>query len=71
MKHVYIPVMMEGKKVGTAHIEAGRLLVSVNDNSIKNLLWGDQLLTNVSIEIPGRGSLTIHPDNESEGNTNG
>ena len=71
MKHTYIPVMLEGKRVGSAHIEADRLMVSVTDGNIKKLLWGDQLLTNVSVHIPGKGELTIQPNNESEGNSNG
>ena len=70
MKHAYIPVMLEGKRVGSAYIDADRLLVSVHDKSLKELLWNDRLLTNVSIDIPGSGSLTIHPVKESEGNTN-
>lgn len=71
MKHVYIPVMLDGKRVGSAYIDANRLLVSISDASLKDLLWGDHLLTNVSIDIPGKGQLTIEPINESEGNTNG
>ena len=71
MKHIYVPVMHNGIKVGTAHIEADRLLISVNDGSIRKLLWDEQLRTSVSINIPGGNILTINPNNESEGNNNG
>lgn len=71
MKYTYVPVMYNGKQVGTAQIDAGRLVISIADLSIKRLVWDNQLLTDVSISVPGSEDLTITPFNESKGNTNG
>lgn len=69
MKHVYIPVMYGEERVGSAYIDADRLVVTISDRGIKDQLWGDHLTTNVSIELPGNDNLTI--TYKKEGNTNG
>lgn len=72
MKNPYVPVMQGDVQVGVASIDANRLVVSISDKRIQDLIWDKRLLTSVNIYIPGANRvLTIDPINESEGNTNG
>lgn len=71
MKNPYVPVMQGNVQVGVASIDANRLVISISDKRIQDLIWDKRLLTGVSIEIPDAQNLTIDPNNESKGNTNG
>lgn len=69
MKNPYVPVRLEdGTQVGVASIDANRLVVSISDDRIRNLIWDKRLLSGLSIDIPGKTPLTINPIKESTGN---
>ena len=68
MKNSYVPVKLGDRRVGTALIDADRVVITVSDKGLKNLIWDKRLLTDVSIVVPGKQDITITPNNESTGN---
>lgn len=70
MKNQYVPVTLDGKKVGIAMVDNGRLLIQVHSEVFRPKLWGTASNTGIeSVSIDrledSEVTLTIHQDSES------
>lgn len=59
MKNAYIPITLEGKQVGVAMIDNGRLLLHIRDGRLREKLWG-------SANNPGFTEVVLDAVTESD-----
>ena len=71
MKYIFIPVLLNGEKVGEAQIQNNGLLINIRHRLIREMTYGyeiESLSITYSEDNPHDTILTIHSIKESNGN---